>query len=62
MRLSHIMQFILKALHNWKIACGTNVSTYLFLRISCHKTRSRVNDRLVISPRSWYIFHVEQVD
>lgn len=62
MRLSHSMQLALKALQSWKIACGTNLSEYLFLSPSCSKTCLRRNSRLVFSPRSWYIFGVEQVD
>ncbi len=62
MRLSHGTQLALKALHIWKIACGTNLSDYLYLYPSCSKTCSRRNSRLVFSPRSWYIFFVEQVD
>jgi len=62
MRLSRYRQYNLKALHNWKFGCGTNTSEYLFLRPSCQKTRSQGNARLVFSPRSWYISHIEHVD
>ena len=54
MRLSHSMQFILNALQSWKIACGTNVSAYLFSRIRCHKIRWGKKIELVFSRRSCY--------
>ena len=62
MRLSHGTQLALKALQVWKIACGTNISEYLFLCPFCKKTHSAGNSRLVFSLRSCYIIGIEQVD
>ncbi len=62
MRLSHGTQLVLKALQSWEIACGTNTSEYLFPCTFCNKALFGGNSRLVISRRSWYISHIEQVD